>query len=255
MNLVAAERIKLLSTPAPKVLAAAAVIVPVVFAALVAGAAEDPSTVTVGVSQAGFQLGIAPILALAMASVTTEYRYETIRATFLAAPGRGSVLAAKAAVAGLVSGAIGLVSAFGALGASALMAPEADLALDTGADWRNVAGLAAYYAVAAVIAVAVGTMVRHTAAALTLLLGYAMFAEALVPAVPGAGVEIHRWLPFNVGKQFLIGAPDPAMAPTGPPAPAPSTSVLGPWWALAYYAAVALALLGVAVVTTKRRDA
>ncbi|MFI6395504.1 hypothetical protein [Nonomuraea sp. NPDC050540] len=190
-----------------------------------------------------------------MASITTEYRYNTIKATFLAVPRRGSVLVAKAAVAALVCGGIGLVSAFGSLTVATLMAPEADLALDTAADWRNVAGLAAYYAIAAVIAVAAGALVRHTAAALTLLLGYSLFVESLVPAIPGVGVEVHRWLPFNVGKQFLIGAPDPGAAPPGPPAPPPSTSLLSPWWALAYYAAVALALLGVAIVTARRRDA
>ncbi|MFF4189792.1 hypothetical protein [Nonomuraea sp. NPDC001831] len=116
------------------------------------------------------------------------------------------------------------------------------------------AGIAAYYAVAAVMAVAVGALVRHTAAALTLLPGYAMFAESLVPAIPGIGADIHRWLPFNVGKQFLIGVPAPAAAPPGPPAPPPSTSLLDPWWALAYYAAFGLVLLAIAVVTAKRRD-
>ncbi|MEV4370113.1 hypothetical protein AB0J71_23795 [Nonomuraea sp. NPDC049637] len=146
-------------------------VVPIAFAALAAGGAGDAAAITVGVSQAGFQLGIAPILALAMASITTEYRYGTIKATFHAVPRRGSVLAAKASVAAAAAGALGLVSAFGSLGAAALLAPEADLALDTGADWRNVAGIAAYYAVAAVMAVAVGALVRHTAAALTLLLG------------------------------------------------------------------------------------
>ncbi|MER6581196.1 hypothetical protein [Nonomuraea sp. NPDC001023] len=230
-------------------------VVPIAFAALAAGGAGDAAAITVGVSQAGFQLGIAPILALAMASITTEYRYGTIKATFHAVPRRGSVLAAKASVAAAAAGALGLVSAFGSLGAAALLAPEADLALDTGADWRNVAGIAAYYAVAAVMAVAVGALVRHTAAALTRLLGYAMFAESLVPAIPGIGADIHRRLPFNVGKQFLIGVPDPAAAPPGPPAPPPSTSLLGPWWALAYYAAFGLVLLAIAVVTAKRRDA
>lgn len=255
MNLAAAEGIKLMSTPSPKVLAAAAVIVPVAFAALAASGTGDLATITVGVSQAGFQLGIAPILALAMASITTEYRYGTVKATFLAVPRRGSVLGAKAAVAAVASGVLGLISAFGSLAVAVLVAPGADLALDTGADWRNVAGVAAYYAVAAVMAVATGALIRHTAAALTLLLGYSMFAESLVPAVPGIGVDIHRWLPFNVGKQFLIGAPDSAGAHPGPPSPPPSTSLLDPWWSLAYYAAFALVLLGIAIVTAKRRDA
>ncbi|NRQ40712.1 hypothetical protein HII36_54240 [Nonomuraea sp. NN258] len=255
MSLVAAEGVKLLSTPSPKVLAAAAVVVPVAFAGLVAGSAGDPAAVTVAVSQAGFQFGMAPILALAVASITTEYRYHTIKATFLAVPGRGSVLAAKAAVTALACAALGLVAAFCALGVAALLAPRADLALDTAADWRNVAGVAAYYAGAAVIAVAIGAVVRHTAGALILVLGYAMFAESLVPAIPGAGLAIHRWLPFNVGKQFLTGGPDPGMPPPGPPAPPPSTALLGPWWALVYYVGFALVLLGVAAVVVRRRDA
>ncbi|MFF4197927.1 hypothetical protein [Nonomuraea sp. NPDC001831] len=116
-------------------------------------------------------------------------------------------------------------------------------------------GVAGYYAFAGVIAVAVGAMVRHAAAVLMLLLGYAMIAESLVQAVPGVGAGIYRWLPFNVAKQFLIGAPDPGTGQPAAPALTPSTSSLPPWWALAYYLAFALVLLAIAACTAKRRDA
>ncbi|WP_283136031.1 hypothetical protein [Rhizohabitans arisaemae] len=46
-----------------------------------------------------------------------------------------------------------------------------------------------------------------------------------------------------------------ALQPFGALAPPPSASPLDPWWALVYYAAFAPAILGIAVVTVKRRAA
>ena len=64
------------------------------------------------------------------------------------------------------------------VGIAKLIKPSADLALDTPSEWRDVAGVGLVYAVAAVFAVAVGILIRHTAGAVSLLLIYALLVES-----------------------------------------------------------------------------
>lgn len=79
-------------------------------------------------------------MVLAALAVTTEYRFGTIRTTFQAVPNRTSALLAKTVVVALLALAAVMAVAVGALGLSELMKPSADLALNSAADWLNVAG-------------------------------------------------------------------------------------------------------------------
>jgi len=182
-------------------------------------------------------------MVLATLAVTSEYSAGTIRATFLAVPRRRVALIAKTVVVGAVAAAIGLVASFGAWGLSVLIAPGTDLALRSGVEWRQVAGVAAVYLLASVIAVAVGILVRHTAGAVAIVLVWALMAEQLIGLLPGIGPVVAPWLPFQAGRFFLTtdGA---------------GTGLLGsPWAGLGYLTAVAAALMAVAVTVAKRRDA
>jgi ABC-2 type transport system permease protein len=254
MTLLAVERIKLFSTRSPWWCLAAALILTVGFAALTSGTTNDVRFLDVQSTQFGYQFGLAVILVLATLAVTTEYRFNTIKTTFQAVPNRTSALLAKTVVVALVSGVLGLVAAFGSLGVSMLLAPDADLALNSEADWRNVAGVGLVMMVAAIVAVAVGILIRHTAGAVSLLLAYVMMVEQLVQLIPNIGDDIHRWLPFTVANRFLTGNPDLSARPieAGPP---PSDSTLDPWLAMAYFGAFAVVLLVIALAAAKRRDA
>lgn len=253
MTLLAVERTKLFTTRSPWWCAAVALAIVIGFAALITGTAPSDFPITVRTSQFGYSFGLAVIIVLAALSITTEYRFGTIKSTFLAVPNRAAVLLAKTGVVALVALVIGEVAAFGSLGVSALLAPSSDLALNSAADWRQVAGVGVVYAITAVMGVAVGALVRHSAGAISLLLIYAMVAEPLVPIIPSVGEDIYKWLPFNVAEKFLSGASAAQGAsPEGPPM---STSTLSPWVALAYFAVVAAVLLTVAIVMVRRRDA
>lgn len=254
MTLLAVERIKLFSTRSPWWCAALAIVMTVGFAALTIGNTDSDLYIDVAATQFGYQFGLAVVMVLAALTITTEYRFGTIRTTFQAIPHRGSALLAKTAVVSLTAGIIGLVCAFGAWGIGTLVKPTANLALDSAPDWRTVAGVGLVFAVASIMAIAVGIMVRHTAGAVALLLTYALAAENLVMLIPDVGDDIHQWLPFNVANRFLTGNPEPSTRPefAGPP---PSDSTLDPWWALAYFAGIAVVLLTAAIVTAKRRDA
>jgi ABC-2 type transport system permease protein len=251
MTLLAVERIKLFSTRSPWWCLAFGLAVTVGFSAMVTGTANDISWVSVSSTQFGTQFGLAVVLVLAALTITTEYRFNTIKTTFQAVPNRTSALLAKTVVVALTTGVLGLLAGFGSWGIGKLLQPAADLALNSSADGRAVAGVSLVFTIAAVIAVAVGTMIRHTAGAVSLLLTYSLMVEQLVQLIPNVGDDIHRWLPFNVANRFLTAYADQTIV-AGPPV---SDSTLGPWWALAYFAGFALVMLIASIVVAKRRDA
>lgn len=243
MTLLAVERIKLFTTRSPWWCALVTLVLTIGLAGLVVGNSDGlRSPTVVSTTQVGYTLGVAVIMVLAALSVTTEYRFSTIRTTFQAVPNRAAVLIAKAAVVAVLALVIGEISAFGAWGVSTLIKPGADLALNSAADWINVAGVGVVYALAAVMAVAVGILLRHSAGAIALLLIYALAAENLIRVIPTVGPKIYQWLPFNVASKFLADGRE-------------STATLSQGWALAYFAAIALVLLAIAVGVAKKRDA
>ncbi len=244
---VAAERIKLVSTRAPWWCAGLGAVGTALLGGAVSLATQVEGTggppLTVATTQLAYTVGMAVVMVLATLAVTGEYSVGTIRATFLAVPRRGVALVAKAVVVGAVAAVVGLVAGFGAWGLGVAVAPGVDLALRGAVEWRQVAGVAAVYLLASVIAVAVGILVRHTAGAVAIVLVWALVAEQLIGLLPGIGPVVTPWLPFQAGKFFLTSDG------TG-------TGLLGsPWAALGYLTAVAAALLAAAVAAAQRRDA
>lgn len=254
MTLLAVERIKLLSTRSPWWCALAALVLTGGFSALVVGNASGQFPATVASTQFAYTFGMAVIMVLATLAVTTEYRFGTMRTTFQAVPNRASALLAKTTVVALVALVVGEVMAFLSWGLGLLLKPEADLALNSTADWLNVAGVGPICALAAVIAVAAGILIRHSAGAISLVLIYFLAVESLIQIIPSVGDDIYNWLPFNVAHKFVTGEGESAGATAGMGAPL-STSTLSPWWALAYFAGFAVVALAIAIVTARKRDA
>ncbi len=253
MTLLAVERIKLFTTRSPLWCTLAALAVTIGFAALIAGVdTQNPSTIAS--TQFGYNFGLMVIMVMATLAITTEYRFGTIKATFQAIPNRTAALLAKTTVVALFAGVIGEVAAFGSVAVAKLIQPGADLGINTAYEWRATAGVGLMYAVTAVVAVAVGVLIRHSAGAVSLILIYALLVESLVVLIPKVGDDIQKWLPFYVADKFITGDPDATGRPAsaGPPA---SAAEMGPWWALAYFAGFALVLLIIALVTAKKRDA
>ncbi|WP_290056735.1 ABC transporter permease [Amycolatopsis solani] len=249
MNLLAVERIKLFTTRSPWWCALIALALAIGFAAIISSATPADSPVTLSALQfGGTQFGIAVVMVLAALAVTTEYRFNTIRTTFQAVPHRSPALVAKAVVVALVALVIGELAAFGALGLGMLMRPNDGIGLHTTQDWLNVAGLGPVFAISAVLAVAVGVLIRHSAGAIALLLIYNLAVEDLIQLIPKIGAHIHEWMPFNAANKFLRGS---AVVD----GPSPSDSPLSPGWALAYFAGIAIVFLLVALGVAKKRDA
>ncbi|MEV6639176.1 hypothetical protein [Amycolatopsis sp. NPDC051371] len=244
MSLIAAERIKLTSTRSPWWCAAVGVAATIGVGSISMAGSQDTGFTGVPSTQLGYGLGLAVVMVMATLAVTTEYSVGMIRTTFLASPDRGAVLLAKTLVVALGAGLVGLLAAFGSWALGLVLMPGRDLALHGVTEWRQVAGVGLVYLVAAVFAVAVGILVRHTAGAVALVLTWAMMVESLLALIPGFE-SAARWLPFQAAKQFLLG---------GRPADgAPLTDQ--PWAAMGYFALVCGGLLAIAIAVAKRRDA
>ena len=216
-------------------------------------------TVTIGQSLAGAFVGLIAIVAVAAMFFSTEYRRGLIRTTLAATPRRGAVLAAKAVVIGAVAFAVGLVAAVVSI---AVGVPKEEnqgqvlLSAPVLTEVRVIVGTAAMLAVAAVFAVALGAILRRSAAAITIavvtvVLPFLLAALNVVPAgvgdwllrvTPAAGLAVEQSIP-RYSQVTTVTSPIQGYYPLSPSA---GFAVLCLW------AAAALAL---ALVMLRRRDA
>jgi ABC-type transport system involved in multi-copper enzyme maturation permease subunit len=205
--------------------------------------------------------GLIALIVVAAMFITAEYRRGLIRTTLIASPRRGRVLAAKAIVIGSVAFAAGLVAAAAAviLGTQLARGRVYVFPVSWLTELRMVVGTAALVAVAAVLALAVGTMLRRSAAAVTvvivvIVLPYLLGVVSVLPAAaadwvlritPAAAFAVQQAVP-QYPQVTALYSPGGSGGGYFPLAPWAGFAVLCGWAALA----VALAL-----VLLRRRDA
>jgi ABC-type transport system involved in multi-copper enzyme maturation permease subunit len=204
--------------------------------------------------------GLIALAVVAAMFVGTEYQRGLIAVTLAAAPRRGQVLAAKAVVIGAVTFAAGLAGAAVAIpvGARALHAHGAFVApASVLTQVRVAAGTAALLAVTAVLALALATVLRRGADAVTAVVAGIVLPYLLAVATPLLPAAASDWL--------LRVTPAAAFAVQGTSVQYPQVSnaylpffgyyPLAPWTGFAVlcgYTALALAL---AAVLLRSRDA
>jgi ABC-type transport system involved in multi-copper enzyme maturation permease subunit len=206
----------------------------------------------------GTFLGLVAIVIVGTLFVTGEYRRGLIRTTVAARPRRGMILAAKATVIGAVSFVAGAVAATVVLafGVGVLRSHGVYvLPAGTAIDLRLILGTGLLLALAAILALAVGAVVRRSSAAVAgvivlIVLPY-LLAVSVLPL--GAAEWILRFSPaaaFAIQQSAIQWAQvDNVYAPAGgyfPLSPAAGVGVLVVWTAAA---------LGLATVVLNRRDA
>ena len=175
-------------------------------------------------------------------AVAGEYRHGTVTDTFLSAPGRGRVVAAKLAVYGSAGAVAGLVSAAVAVVVTAAWwsAKGGSFDLSVAGSWRTLAGGAAVNVAFAAIGVGVGALLRNLAVAIAAALAWIALVEGIAGQLAGAGLA--RWLPFSasqaLGRANLTG----------------TARLLPQWGGGLVLAGYAIAFAAVATVTTLRRD-
>ena len=122
---------------------------------------------------AGTFFGLIPLIVVAAMFITAEYRRRLIWVSLTAAPRRGRLLAAKAVAIGAVGFVAGLVAATLALAVGTpLLRRAGPLAWPVSllTEARMVVGTGALLAVAAVLALAIGTIVRRSAPAVAIVI-------------------------------------------------------------------------------------
>jgi ABC-type transport system involved in multi-copper enzyme maturation permease subunit len=204
--------------------------------------------------------GLIAMVVVAAMFITAEYRRGLIRVTLTASPRRGRILAAKAIVVGSAAFAVGLPAAFAAV------LIEAPLARSRGifiypvpalTEIRVVAGTAALLAVAAVLALALGALLRRSAVAVTAVIAVIVlpyfFADPLALLPAGAADWLLRVTP---AAGFAIQQPYPAYPQvTFSYTPGNGYYPLAPWAGFAVLCAWTALALGLAMYRLRQRDA
>jgi ABC-type transport system involved in multi-copper enzyme maturation permease subunit len=190
--------------------------------------------------------------------ITAEYRRGLIRLTLAASPRRGRVLAAKAIVIGAVTLAAGIAGIAIALpvGLAKLRGGGNPILPVTAlTEVRVIAGAAALIAIASVLALAVGAVLRRGALTVTVVIVGIVLPYLLAITV----------LPAGVGDWLLRMTPAAAIAveqsvPAYPQVTAAYTPMYGyfplaPWAGFAVLCAWTVAALALAAFLLRRRDA
>jgi len=178
--------------------------------------------------------------------ITSEYSSGMIRTTFTAVPQRGLLLAAKATVFALVTFAVSVPVTLATFFISQTLLNRGTrpygVSLTSPHALRIVLGAALYLTLCALFGVALGALLRSSAAAITSLTGVLFMLPILTSFLPASWHRstIAQWLPSNAGLQILEKTTRPLQ--------------LSPWVGLAVFAGwVAITFAG-ALVLLRQRD-
>ena len=137
----------------------------------------------------GLLLGSICLITLGVLTTASEYGTGMVRTTMTACPSRGRVLAAKAIVFFLVAFVVTLVSATLVALMHVTMLEGNGAGDPTGSEWlKGTVGVSLYVALLGLLSLAIGSIIRHSAGAITIMIGALlaplvialfMFAESL----------------------------------------------------------------------------
>lgn len=193
----------------------------------------------IGVFFGQFAIGVLGVLVM-----SAEYATGTIRVSLAAVPKRSRLLLAKALVFGVVSLVVGEVVAFIAffVGQLLLHSPAPHATLSSPDALRAVTGDGLYLCLLGLIALGLGTIIRHTAAAVSTYVSLLLVLPIIIALLPTyVSNDVTRFLPATIGRSIVSSIQDPH-------AYSPGVGIL----VLAIYAAISLGFGGYLLV---RRDA
>ena len=174
--------------------------------------------------------------------IGSEYATGMIRSTLMAAPRRVPALMAKTAVVGVASFLVSLVSVLIAFAVVQAILSSTTLGarLSDPHAMRMLVGAALYLSFLTMFSLAVGAIVRNTAAGISIVIGLLLILPTFLPLIP--------WQPLEDLANYLPSAGDSVFSP-------PDTTVHSTWVGFAILVAWTVGALVVATVLLKRRDA
>jgi ABC-2 type transport system permease protein len=200
-------------------------------------------------SLTGLLFGQLAIGILGVLAISAEYGTGTIRSSLAAVPNRRVLLASKAAVYALVVLVVGEVVSFGAffIGQMLISGGAPHATIGQAGVLRAVAGGGLYLALLGLLALGLGSIIRHTAGAIAAFVGVLLIIPLILPALPTSlNHAIGKFEPVTIGNAMTS-----VNTHLGRGA-APSFNV---WVGLALMAGYAAVALGIGGWRMMRRDA
>jgi ABC-type transport system involved in multi-copper enzyme maturation permease subunit len=223
------------------------------------GILTDPVNFILGT---GLGLGQLAICVLGALVITSEYSSGTIRASLLAIPHRYPMMIAKALAFAVLVFIIGEIVAFcsffigavlvngqtytlhGSVAGHAVTAHRTlSVSLSQPGVLQAVFGSGLYLTVLGLFALAIGGLIRHTAGAITTVIGLVLVIFPLAGLLPDSwGAHVHAYLPTVAGQ--LITQDKPGVG-----------QLLSAWQGFGVFCAWTVLLLAAATLLLQRRDA
>src|SRR5450830_1297197 len=212
------------------------------------GAEPIDATILAGVMIALAQLTIA---VLAVLTITGEYTTGMIRTTLTAAPKRLGALLAKALVVVSVTFTVGIVgAAITWIVTRPVLGDKYAVDLADSETRRILLGAPLYITGIALLAFALGALMRHSAAAIATVLGLLLVIEGVWSVLPWAFFQkTSPFLPGTAGQKIMS-----SQAAIEAGRATAHGAVLSPWQGYCVLIAWGVVLLGAAAVLLRRRD-
>jgi ABC-type transport system involved in multi-copper enzyme maturation permease subunit len=189
----------------------------------------------------GLLLGSICVITLGVLTTASEYSTGMIRTTMTACPSRARVLAAKATVFFALAFVVTLVTSGFVAMVHASMLSGTDARTPTGGDWlKATIGVSLYLALLGLFSLLIGSVIRHSAGAITIMIGVllAPLVLALFMATESLS-KLREWLfEYSIPSQLSVFY-DNSLSHSGPSGWEPLWIMLG-LTAAAYAGAYAL---------------
>ncbi|MER5431149.1 ABC transporter permease [Streptomyces sp. NPDC002588] len=152
----------------------------------------------------GVLLGCMPIITLGVLTTASEYGTGMIRTTMVACPTRGRVLAAKGIVFFTVAFVVTLVSTGLVALFDVALFPEARQ--PSAGEWlKATLGVSLYIALLGLLSLAVGSVIRHSAGAITIMIGLLLAPLVIALFMFSASLEGLRQALFEYSIPSQLG--------------------------------------------------
>ena len=208
-------------------------------------AADRATFNPVSISLSGMMFAVVAFGVLGVLMISGEYSTGMIRSSLTAVPRRLPVLWGKLAVFAGVIFSVSLVASFISffLGQALLNSHQLGVSITAPGALRSVIGAALYVSVAGMIGVALGALLRNTAAGIATFAGIFFVIPPLTGLLP-ASISDHltQYLPSYAGEAVWGGVRG-------------VTNALSPWTGFALLCAYAVVLIAAAALRLRRVDA